>query len=93
MTWARRFDVPITLPSGQTLVTLRQAGEYIASLPETEQQEPRWRTATGCLLMAAERGGIVMLAEIAMRRGLGFGRERAEPQPRRKRARAYRVIG
>lgn len=93
MTWSRRFDSPITLPDGRKLATLRQAGGYIASLPEAEQQKPHWRTATGCLLMAAERGGIVMMADIAMRRALGFGRERKEPEPRKKRVRVYRVIG
>lgn len=93
MTWSSRFDAPIPLPDGRKLVTLRQAGEYIASLPEAEQNQLHWRSATSCLLMAAERGGIVMMADIAMRRALGFGRERTEPEPRKKRVRVYRVIG
>jgi glycerol-3-phosphate dehydrogenase len=70
MTWSRRFDAPIALPAGGKITTLRQAGEYVAALPAAEQNEPRWRTATECLISAAERGGIVMLAEIAMRKAL-----------------------
>lgn len=92
MTWSRRFDAPIALPDGREIATLRQAGEYIAALPAKEQHEQRWRTATECLLAAAERGGIVMLAEIAMRKALGYGRKLADPAPRKKRAKAYRVI-
>jgi hypothetical protein len=93
VTWSRRFDAPIALPDGRAIETLRQAGEYIAALPATEQHEQRWRTATACLLAAAERGGIVMLADIAMRKALNYGRAPPKPEPRKKRARVYRVIG
>jgi hypothetical protein len=33
MTWSRAFDEPIPLPGGRTLATLRDAGDYIAALP------------------------------------------------------------
>jgi hypothetical protein len=82
MTWSRRFATPIALPDGREITTLRQAGEYIAALPAKQQKEEQWRTATECLLSAAERGGIVMLADIAMRKALGYGRE--PPAPRKK---------
>jgi hypothetical protein len=42
------------------------------------------------MLLSAERGGIVMLAEIAMRRAL-HGKPTL-PEPRRKRAKAYQVV-
>ncbi len=38
--WSRAFDDPIKLDDGCTLRTLRDAGEYIAALPETEQAAP-----------------------------------------------------
>jgi hypothetical protein len=92
VTWSRTFDAPIALPDGREIETMRQAGEYIAALPAKEQHEQRWRTATECLLSAAERGGIVMMAEIAMRKALGSGRERPEPEPPKKAAKKYRIF-
>lgn len=92
VTWSRRFDDPIPLPDGRELVTLRDAGEYIAGLPIAEQHRQHWRTATETLLMAAERGGIVMLANIAMRQALAHGKPEPTPEPRRKRAKSYRII-
>jgi hypothetical protein len=35
--WARPFDDPILLPGGREIVTLRDAGDYIISLPKAEQ--------------------------------------------------------
>lgn len=91
MSWSRRFDAPIALPDGGELTTLRQAGEYVAALPAAEQNKLHWRTATSHLLSAAEHGGIVMLAEIAMREALSHGRA-PPPAPRKKRAKSYRVV-
>jgi hypothetical protein len=45
------------------------------------------------LISAAEDGGIVMLAEIAMRQALTHGRPHPKPPPRKKRAKSYRIIG
>jgi hypothetical protein len=90
MSWSRRFDAPIALPTGGEITTLRQAGEYIAALPAKQQREQHWRAATECLLSAAERGGIVMLADIAMRKALGYGRE--PPAPRKKATKLQRVV-
>ena len=36
--WQRRFDDPIFLQDGRQLVTLQDAGNYIAKLPKAEQQ-------------------------------------------------------
>jgi hypothetical protein len=41
--WARPFDDPVLLPGGRELVTLRDAGDYITSLPRsaaTPQRAP-----------------------------------------------------
>jgi hypothetical protein len=35
--WPRPFDDPIALPEGRTLVTLGDAGRYIAGLPDNVQ--------------------------------------------------------
>ena len=41
--WQRKFDDPIPLPDGRTLVTLRDAGDYIASLPKKKSALAEWR--------------------------------------------------
>jgi hypothetical protein len=74
--WRRSFDDPIVRLGGRELVTLRDAGEYIAGLPEAEQRQQHWHTRVAILMMTAERSGIVMLAEIAMRKALAHGRPR-----------------
>ena len=40
----------------------------------------------------AERGGIVMLADIAMRLALRHGHKNPPPAPRKKRAKSYRIV-
>jgi hypothetical protein len=70
MSWSTEFDAPIVLDDGRELVTLRDAGRYVTALPKAEQAKPHWQTAARELLMAAEHGGIVMLAWIAMRQAL-----------------------
>jgi hypothetical protein len=92
MSWSRHFDYPIPLCEGGEIETLREAGDYIIALPEREHGLPHWQTAMRCLIDAAEHGGIVMLADIAIRRALAHGRPRPEPGPRKKAATRYRVI-
>jgi hypothetical protein len=90
--WSRLFDAPIPLPNGSTLTTLEDAGRYVTTLPKAEQKKLHWQTAAGELLSAAERGGIVMLAEIAMRQALAHGKPE-QPRPLRKTAaKKYRII-
>jgi hypothetical protein len=43
-------------------------------------------------MMAAERGGILMLAEIAMRQALAHGRPMPVPALRKKAAKKYRIV-
>jgi hypothetical protein len=87
--WSRPFDAPIPLLDGRALATLEDAGRYVAALPKAQQKKPHWQTATRELLIAAERGGIVMLAEIAMRQALAHGKP--EPPPK-KAVKKYKVI-
>jgi hypothetical protein len=84
MSWSRRFDVPIPVPSGE-LSTLREAGEYVAALPKREHALPHWQAAMRVLIDAAEHGGIDMMADIAVRRALGLGKPSAAA-PRKKAA-------
>ncbi|HEY2246698.1 MAG TPA: hypothetical protein VGH70_04580 [Bradyrhizobium sp.] len=78
MTWTRRFDTPIDA-AGRTLATLRDAGDYILTLPKATRALPHWQLAAQLLLAAAEQGGIVMMADIAMRQALA--RDRPKPAP------------
>lgn len=90
MSWLREFESPISV-DGRTLLTLRDAGEYIAALPAKVSAQPHWQTAVRELLMSAERGGIILLAEWAVRKAIHIGEE--TPEPRKKRARVYGVVG
>jgi hypothetical protein len=90
--WGRVFDDPIPLPDGRALRTLRDAGHYVTALSKADQGKPHWQTAADELMMAAERGGILMLAEIAMRQALAHGRPVPPPAPRKKAARKYRIV-
>jgi hypothetical protein len=62
MSWLREFETPIAADS-RTLITLQDADEYIAALPAKVSAKTHWQTAVRELLMSAERGGIILLAE------------------------------
>jgi hypothetical protein len=67
--WGRPFDDPIKVP-GSKLVTLRDAGHYIAKLPEAEHEAPEWQAAMEALILVAETGGPTMFARIGIMRAL-----------------------
>jgi hypothetical protein len=68
--WKRRFDEPISLPRGRQLVTLRDAGNYIAKLPKAEHEAEEWQAAMEALILVATLGGPTMLARIGVMRSL-----------------------
>ncbi|MDH2343244.1 hypothetical protein [Bradyrhizobium sp. SSUT77] len=70
MTWSRSFDEPIPLPDGRELVTLLDAGGYIAALPKKEHSAPEWQAAMQALILVAESGGPTMFARIGIMRAL-----------------------
>ena len=70
MSWSRAFHVPIPLPDGRVLPTLRDAGEYIQELPKATHQRPEWQIAAETLQAAVEGSGPLMFAEIAMRKAV-----------------------
>jgi hypothetical protein len=41
--WSREFDEPIAVPDGGTLVTLRDAADYITALPTMRPPSPNGR--------------------------------------------------
>ena len=64
--WSRKFEDPVTLPNGRELVTLLDAGNYIASLSRKEHEAAEWQAAMEALLLVAELGGPTMFARIGM---------------------------
>jgi len=70
MPWSRAFHVPIPLPDGRMLRTLRDAGDYIQALPGAKHKRAEWQIAARMVLEAVEGKGPLMFAEIAMRKAL-----------------------
>ena len=88
--WSRQFDDPIPTGDGGELRSLRDAGIYVLASPPAEAERRHWQVAMECLISAAEKGGIVMMARIAMLRALNHGD--TDPAPRRKRAKGYGIV-
>ena len=55
MAWSTPFEDPIPLPGGEKLVTLRDAADYITSLPKKESDLPEWQTAIEVLMLVSRR--------------------------------------
>jgi hypothetical protein len=73
--WQRKFEDPIPLPDGRKLVTLRNAANYITSLPKKESDLPEWQTAIE-VLMLVSRSGPTMMARIGVMKALNRHVER-----------------
>jgi hypothetical protein len=71
--WSTPFEDPIPLPGGRTLVTLKDAADYITKLPKKESALPEWQTAIEVLLLVS-RGGPTMMARIAVMKAFGMSR-------------------
>ncbi|MET4034424.1 hypothetical protein ABIB94_008332 [Bradyrhizobium sp. JR7.2] len=67
--WGRPFEEPIEVDGGK-LVTLLDAGEYIAALPKKEHAALEWQAAMEALILVAEGGGPAMFARIGVMRAL-----------------------
>jgi hypothetical protein len=92
MPWSVRFDYPIALADGRALHLLREAGEYVAALPEETAGLGHWQLAAELLVFVAEKKGLVMMARIAMMRALNAGKPEPKQEPRTKWVKAYRII-
>jgi hypothetical protein len=74
VSWDLEFFAPIPVPGkGKPLVTLRDAVEYMTSLPRNEQNAEHWRPAATLLAIIGERGGCMFFAERAVAFGLRKG--------------------
>lgn len=67
--------------------TLKDAAQYILSLPKSEQSKPHWIAAGEAVIMAEDRGPILH-ARIGMLRAMNFGKEKPA---RIKRAKVYKI--
>ena len=92
MSWDQRFFDPIELPDDRKLITLRDAAFYITKLPKVEQDAEEWQDAMQALLLVAEHDGPTMFARIGVMRALHRLKPKAAPVPRRKPAKAYKII-
>lgn len=88
MAWSARFEDPVP-----GLTSLHDAARYIERLPKAEQNLPHWQTAIEALIMTAEGRGPMLHARIAMLRAMHHGKPKPEKEPRRKRAKRYRIAG
>jgi hypothetical protein len=94
MSWERPFDQPVPLPGERPARTLRDAGNYIRKLSESERDTPEWRLAVQMLIDAAEDRGPILFAKMGLDRALnrkvdrGFNPDRKDTHwGRRKLAR------
>jgi hypothetical protein len=85
VSWDRSFDELVLLPNGAPAKTLRDAADYIKTLPKSERDRPEWRLAIHMLIDAAEHCGPMMFARMGMLRA--FERD-AEPRSEKERHRA-----
>jgi hypothetical protein len=93
VSWDQRFFDPIMLPGQKRLLTLRDAAQYIIKLPKAERELPQLKTAIECLMLVGEHGNDPMVPRIAMMKALRRHHQpKASSAPRRKRAKAYRII-
>jgi len=61
---------------GRQLVTLRDAGDYVAELPEAEQMTAEWQAAMLALMLVVDLNGPTMFARIGIMRALNRHVER-----------------
>lgn len=61
------------------LVTLKDAADFISSLPKNEQHKPEWQIALHCLIEAAEGREFLMYARIRVLRALDLNAVRNLP--------------
>jgi hypothetical protein len=74
--WKGSFDDPIVLSDGRQIVTLEDAGNYIAELPEAVHEVPEWQAAMEALILVATLNGPTMMARIGVMRALNRNVER-----------------
>jgi hypothetical protein len=82
VSWDLEFFTPLPVPGKRKqLVTLRDAVEYMTSLPREEQNAEHWQPAATLLAIIGERGGCRFFAERAVAFGLRKGVKDPPPEP------------
>jgi hypothetical protein len=81
MMWFKRFTDPIVLEDGRKLLTLRDAADYITTLPQAERDAAHWLIAAEALTLVAERNGAELLARMAMQMALTDDKQPPAPGP------------
>jgi hypothetical protein len=76
MSWERPFDQTVPPPSGAPARTLRDAANYIKTLPKSVRDSNEWRIAVHMLIEAAEDRVPMLFAKISILRGVGSDVER-----------------
>jgi hypothetical protein len=90
VSWDRPFGQPVTLPSGRPARTLRDAGDYIRKLPESERNTPEWRLAVQMLIDAAEDRGPMLFARMGIERAINRNSDSKSRHSRAGEVRALR---
>jgi hypothetical protein len=85
--WTIRFQPAMAANSEPSAMPV----SVLALLPAEAERE-HWQVTMELLISAAEKGGIVMMARIAMLRALNHGDPDPAPEPRRNRAKRYRIV-
>jgi hypothetical protein len=70
VSWDQEFFDPIELAGRKSLVTLRDAAEYITKLPKAEHEADEWQAAMEALLLVAEHDWPTMFARLGIMRAL-----------------------
>jgi hypothetical protein len=77
VSWSRPFEEPIELPDGRKLKTLAEAMAWLAKeIPKSEHKMEKVQTAAHCVTRAAEHGGPMILAQMAIMQAIRRHRER-----------------
>jgi hypothetical protein len=86
MGWDVEFSEPILLPKDKKLTTLRDAAIFITKLPKAEHDAEPWQAAMEVLLPSQN------ICPIGMMGALNHSKPKPANTPRRKRAKAYRIV-
>lgn len=88
MSWQQFFRDPIELQDGRVLRSLRDAGEFVQTLPKATLDRPEWQAAVQALLLVVEHDGDTLPARIGIVRALNA----SNPTKRRTRRKAARRV-
>jgi hypothetical protein len=81
VTWERPFDQPVPLPNSPPARTLRDAANYIRTLPELDRDTPECRLAVQMLIDAAEDRGPMLFAKLGIERAF-YGMPQPNSHPK-----------